>query len=628
MEHLQTIEKVFSDKLLKVPDYQRGYAWDIKQCNDLVEDLDLIENNQDHYTGTLVIHKSEGRYLVRDEEGSTLQTYDIVDGQQRLTTIVILLNELARELKAIQNKEKLAEGIRKKYITIGDSENIPRNRLTLNSDSDSFFKGSIISSAPSVDGPKIKSHKRLKDAQNYFAEYLTAIKDNSSVDEYAEWLTQLHNKITGDLVLTVYEVPKATDVGIIFEVMNNRGKPLSEMEKVKNYLLYLSSKIKLDAASELGENINHVWSEIFTKLMESSDANTEHENQLLRSHWLMAYNYMPKYWKGYDSVKKEFSLKNYKGRDLELLNKIKTYIYSLRDACIAYCDIISPGSNSFSQLDNKKLKSDIQKHTHKLLRTGSIASFYPLLISIRLKHTMDFDLYLKYLIVAEKYAFRVYRIAKRNSNTGQTVLYRYGSELYHGEDAEQYIYKITNLLLYHAPDNEFALKLELGNMNWYNWTGLKYFLYEYETSLSNGVPVKMSWDDLGKKDTIEHILPQTPDNDYWTKIWDGESIKTHLHDIGNLCITFDNSHYSNKSFPDKKGSPGNGYCYANSSLFMERDLDQINDWTEVECMARRCKIIDWAKKHWHVEPILDSTLVPDNDDAYDDGIEYIDEQCA
>lgn len=621
MEHLQTIEKVFSDKLLKVPDYQRGYAWDIKQCNDLVEDLDLIGDNQDHYTGTLVVHKSNDGYLVRDEEGSALHTYDIVDGQQRLTTIVILLNELARELNTIRNKEKLADGIRKKYLTVADSENILRNRLTLNRDSNTFFKNSILSTAPSVDGPKIKSHKRLKDVQNHFADYLVIMRDNFSIDEYAKWLTLLHNKITGNLVLTVYEVPKATDVGIIFEVMNNRGKPLSEMEKVKNYLLYLSSKMELNASSELGENINKVWSEIFAKLMESSEANIENEDRLLRSHWLMAYNSAPKYWKGYNSVKKEFNLKDYKGRDHDLFEEIEKYIYSLRDACIAYCDIISPHrSNSFLQLDDKNLKSDIQKYTQKLLRTGSIASFYPLLISIRLKHTTNFNLYLKYLIIAEKYVFRVYRFAKRYSNTGQSVLYRYGYEVYNGDDAEQYIYKITKLLLDHAPDNEFALRLELGNMDWYKWhSGVRYFLYEYEEYLSDGAPIKMSWGEAWKKDTIEHILPQTPDNDYWTKFWDDESIKTHLHDIGNLCITFDNSHYSNKSFPDKKGSSGNGYCYANSSLFMERKLNEFNDWTKDECVSRRKQIIQWAKERWYVEPVHDSTLVPENDDDdYDD----------
>lgn len=616
MEHLQTVENVFSDKLLKVPDYQRGYAWDIKQCNDLVEDLDLIENNQDHYTGTLVIHKSDDGYLVRDEEGSTLHTYDIVDGQQRLTTIVILLNELARELNTIQNKEKLADGIRKKYITIADSENMPRSRLTLNDDSDSFFKSSIISNA-SVDGPRIKSHTRLKVAKEYFSEYLAAMKDNFNENEYAEWLTQLHNKITGNLVLTVYEVPRATDVGIIFEVMNNRGKPLSEMDKVKNYLLYLSSKIELNnASSDLGNKINKIWAEIFKTLMESSDANIESENQLLRSHWLMAYDSTPKNWKGYDSVKAKFKLKDYKGRGHDLYDAIDEYIESLMAACTVYCDIISPSrSNSFLKLDDGILKSNLREHTQKLLRTGSLASFYPLLISIRLKHTDNFELYLKYLKVAEQYAFRVYRFAKRNSNAGQAALYKYGHELYHGKDAEQYIPKIRNLLLYHAPDNEFALKLELGNMDWYHWVGIKYLLYEYEGDLSNGVPMKISWEDVRKKkDTIEHILPQTSDNDYWTKIWDVESIETHLHDIGNLCITFDNSHYSNKSFPDKKGSTGNGYCYANSSLFMERNLDKFNDWTKAECMIRRNEIIQWAKKRWHIEPVHESTFTLETDD--------------
>jgi len=73
MEHLQTIQKVFADKLLRVPDYQRGYAWDKRQLQDLIEDLEVLKKNKEHYTGTLVLHLDETRKQIIDQEGNMLQ---------------------------------------------------------------------------------------------------------------------------------------------------------------------------------------------------------------------------------------------------------------------------------------------------------------------------------------------------------------------------------------------------------------------------------------------------------------------------------------------------------------------------------------------------------------------------
>lgn len=619
MEHLQIIQQVFTDKLLRVPDYQRGYSWDKKQLDDLIDDIELLEINQEHYTGTLVLHQSNDGYKIIDEEGKSLHTYNIVDGQQRLTTIVILLDLISKQLDKIPERKKLSDGIYKSYIKTNDIEGISRTKLTLNKDCRDYFENNIITNSPSIIGPKIKSHKRLKEAQEYFAEYLLMQKEQfDDTQLYSKWLIELFTKITTSLKLTVYEVPKVADVGIIFEVMNNRGKTLTEMEKVKNYLLYLSSKIKLGAALELGEDINKVWATIFETLMSSSEATDEHENRLLRSHWLMAYDYTPKHWKGNNSIKSKFNLKQYKNNDRGLLDDVRHYIKTLEEACIAYCDIIAPyRTDSFSQLSNEKLKSDIRKQTTKLLRTGAVASFNPILISVRLRHPDNFYLYLKYLQIAEMYSFRVYRFAGRRSNAGQTSLFQYGYEIYNEKyDPEQYIDKITNLLLYYAPEKDFVTKLELGNLNWYYWYGLKYLLYEYEEFLADGTPVRISWNDLvTKKDTIEHILPQTPNDIYWTEKWNDEKIKLYLHDIGNLCITFDNSHYSNKPFPDKKGSSGLGNCYANSSLFMERDLADYVEWTESECQDRRGRITSWIQKRWEVKKPFDVDFVPDMNDS-------------
>jgi len=164
MEHLQTIQKVFADKLLRVPDYQRGYAWDKRQLQDLIEDLEVLQKNKEHYTGTLVLHLDETRKQIIDQEGNMLQIYDVVDGQQRLTTLAILLHCISKELRSNLNKEVFADGIRKNYIKIIDMENQEKARLTLNKDCHDFFVKNIISEKATIGGAVIKSHERLVQA--------------------------------------------------------------------------------------------------------------------------------------------------------------------------------------------------------------------------------------------------------------------------------------------------------------------------------------------------------------------------------------------------------------------------------------------------------------------------------
>ncbi|AIQ56941.1 hypothetical protein PBOR_08320 [Paenibacillus borealis] len=80
MQHLQSIQDIFQHKLFRIPDYQRGYAWEENQWLDLLEDLELLEDDQEHYTGTLVIHEAENEEDINDDEGNTLRVYDVVDG--------------------------------------------------------------------------------------------------------------------------------------------------------------------------------------------------------------------------------------------------------------------------------------------------------------------------------------------------------------------------------------------------------------------------------------------------------------------------------------------------------------------------------------------------------------------
>jgi|SRR5215211_683736 hypothetical protein len=136
--------------------------------------------------------------------------------------------------------------------------------------------------------------------------------------------------------------------------------------------------------------------------------------------------------------------------------------------------------------------------------------------------------------------------------------------------------------------------------------GLKYFLYEYELQLAEGQgqPVRVTWDDIeGKRleNTIEHILPQTANKRYWTSRFDKKARRKYTHDLGNLCLTYNNSSYGNKPFSEKKQQDDlDKRSYANSTLFQERRLTFFVDWDVSALEKRRVEIVKWALERWRV----------------------------
>jgi len=607
MENVFTIQEIFSDKIFRVPNYQRNFSWEERQCRELIEDIDELPPWKKHFLGTLIFHVDEDAEPVTDQDGASLKTFNIVDGQQRLTSLVILLHCIAEHFRAIGDHENLYLGIRKKYVMLKDIEKRDRPRLILNEHCHNYYFKNIISEIPEIDGWNIQSHKMLFEAKKFFYGYLQ--EKRASNYEFKTYLLNLMTKITNALEFTMYKVKEETDVGVIFEVMNNRGKPLSEMEKVKNYLIYLAKRLEPKAAEELDEKINRVWASILEDLMEASEFSNEiDEDQLLRSSWLMAYDPHPKYWERYRSVKEKFNLKNYSGKHDWLLSEIEAYIKLLENSCTAYCDVMAPKRRTaFNEYaDNPEVRSRLIQKSEKLLRIGNISPFLPILIALRLKYPHDYELYERALDLIEKYAFRIFRLHERRSNTGQASLLKRGNELFCSEiKPERMLRRIKSKLLEYSPDKDYVAEFELGRKNWYEFSGLKYFLYEYEEHLAKGRAVQLPWEQVQKKDkkeTIEHILPQDASNEYWKKRWEPQQqIQKYLHDIGNLTLTLDNSSYGNKSFLDKKGKPGTK-GYWNSNMFQERMLARWEDWTEKELLERRMEIVDWALDRWKVEP--------------------------
>ena len=520
----------------------------------------------------------------------------------------------------------LADGIRKTYVHFLDRAEQPAFKLRLNDGSQRFFESVVLADHPAPIGPETNSERRLLEAREFFTRYVTAQQKQIGAG-FREWLTGLHDKVAHHLRVNLYEVEDAAEVGVIFEVMNNRGKPLSELDLVKNYVLYLGTKLDVPEHS-LHSEVVQAWGRVFRDLMSANLMEAWHEEQLLRTHWLMAYDYQRKNWMGTRSVKDRLSLKAYNKRHKELLADLHRYVKTLSWCADAYCDIYRPTRpGAFKNFESdSRVRHHIIRTSDSLVRMNVLASFLPLLIAVRSAHPTDGAKYLSVLELCEAFAFRVFRLMRWRSHTGQSTLFKFAFQIYHGEIAhDDLLQQLRATLHYYNPESSFrgAFDLKDEDNDWYRWPGIKYFLYEYERYRCGDDDVWLGWEELEKsarEKSIEHILPQAPTK-YWRERFSDEERVQLTHDLGNLSLTSDNSSYGNKSFPAKKGEPGKPTpCYASAPYKMERDLFQYADWTVTELLDRRKQMVSWALERWGVaeelaeEPEVALSVVEIDDD--------------
>ena len=612
MNNTVSISDLFQKRMFQVPDYQRGYSWENRHVREFLEDLEFMDQNHRlHYTGTVVLYEPDSSIQRMDEDGNTYATFDIVDGQQRLTTITLLLDGIRRSLTGLPDasSQTLARGIEKNYIKANElSGGDPLFKLTLNKDVDGFFKSSVLSDDSGVAGPSIMSHRRLEAAKAQIANYLKS----KIGEEGKEWLRNLYSKVITQLQFTLYQVEQEAEVGVIFEVMNDRGKPLTDLEKVKNYLLYASTYLE-GMPNELAQRINSTWADILRWLMASGLTASADEDQLLRVHWLAYYDPNSRDWKGSRSVKERFDLREYRGRYPDMLLKLTDYANGIRESCVSFCDASKPARpNSFQTFGEKpKVRREVVEWSLKLVRMGRTATFLPILIAARKRWANDPGKYLEILKLCEKFAFRVYSLSGYRADAGQAAMLRlaYGiannSMSFNGA-TQRLKGRLNAMCGLRSFQSLMSAESELiGDA--YNWGGLRYFLYEYEIHLSanNGASPKVAWGDLPRelKNTIEHILPQSITGQrYWESRFSHGEHQRCAHDLGNLTLTKQNSSLSNKPFPEKKGEVGlDKSCYANSPLYAERELGAWEDWTPASIRERREKLLEWARIRWAVD---------------------------
>ena len=315
MKELQSLEDVFNKRIFRIPDYQRGYAWIEKQLIDFWDDLISLDGSRKHYTGVLSIKSvPEDKWINWNDEKWLIEKrkfipYFIVDGQQRLTTTSIFLQCLVGIVKNLPvNKDledkdiylgsyRLSE-IKEQFIVVSQPplNAIKTYKFGYEEDNPSFdFLRHKIYNEPH--GGKIDETfytLNLENAKDFFTENLQElIKEKGS-----GILEETYEKLTQRFMFNLYEISDDFDVFVAFETMNNRGKKLSDLELLKNRLIYLTTlyeneEVKKNDKIKIRDNINKAWREVYYQLGRNKKSPLN-DNEFLRAHWLMYFKYSRK----------------------------------------------------------------------------------------------------------------------------------------------------------------------------------------------------------------------------------------------------------------------------------------------------------------------------------------------
>ncbi len=509
---LLSLPTIFAGNFLTIPDYQRGYAWDKKQVDELLKDIEhLISDGVAlrHYTGTLVL--SRPKTLAEGE-------FHVVDGQQRLTTLVIFLRLLYERLPVDQQDD-----FSSLYLHRGNTGN-DRSVLRLNSDTRAFFERVILADGNTDNCPiNLEAHQRLLDARNLIGKWLEE-KISSGIE-----LETIRQTVETELGFLVYAPEEDAETGIMFEVINNRGKPLSELEKVKNYLIYCC--VKLSAAS-LRESIDQDWSDILKALNVAKKTSSGDEGAFLR-YCLVVHFKLNKtdsqY--GYDELKKrinlDVSLANAATREKAIV-RIKGFVALMKTASLWYERLYGP--------DRPGLEPEVVGLLEQIRAQGRHASIMPIFLALVIKLKGKGERLQRLLRLLEILNFRVYmaRNMTARNDTGQGDLYWYAARYYHDEllstipdedikvgretietEEDALEYSLVRFVNWLAADQRFVSSFSLDAESpddFYKWRGLRYFLMNYEAKLQPKKTIQIDKILMGVKEgktadylSVEHL---------------------------------------------------------------------------------------------------------------------------
>ena len=330
---LESLNEIFTQRLFRIPDFQRGYAWEPrKQLKDFWEDLVNLPSGRSHYTGMLAISlvpEKTWRTWTYEEwliTGKKYVPFYVVDGQQRLTTFVIFIQTLMNFIKKLPENastldseigigEYTLKEVVEKYIVENKRHDIIKTYkfgYEVDNPAYAFLKHRIFGEPNPADISETYYTANLENAKKFFDENIKEYFKTSKL----LGLIQLFQKATQSMMFNIHEIDDDFDIYAAFETMNNRGKRLSNLELLKNRLIYLTTLFGPDQIDNneriaVRNKINEAWKEVYYQLGRSKKHPLS-DDEFLRAHWVLKYPFSNKRGDDYISflLGKEFVTKN------------------------------------------------------------------------------------------------------------------------------------------------------------------------------------------------------------------------------------------------------------------------------------------------------------------------------
>lgn len=534
-----------------IPIYQRTYSWGERECRQLWEDIMRTGRNDDvsaHFVGSIV-YVEKGLYSV-----SSQSPLLVIDGQQRLTTITLLIEALARSLGTSEPLEGFSAKKLRNYYLLNPLEDGERKYKLLLSQTD---KDSLIALLEQRAKPKDHS-LRIEANFDFFRKRLSETK--SEVVALCKGLAKL-------VIVDISLNRDQDNPQLIFESLNSTGRELSQADLIRNFILM---GLEPQLQSRLYEE--H-WRPMEVDF--GQEAYNTHFDSFMRHYLTVKTGDIPNVRQVYEAFKQYARSDKVKG--------IEALVADIHTFAGYYC-AMALGAE----------KDTVLKTAFQDLRELKVDVAYPFLLELYHDYASEIlmrDELHQVVRLIESYVFRraVCGIPTNSLNKTFATFTKALKKDRYLESVQAYFILLPSYRRF--PNNE-EFKRELVIRDLYNFRSRSYWLRRLENF---GRKERVSVDEY----TIEHILPQ---NENLSAKWradlgpEWERIqKTYLHTLGNLTLTGYNSEYSDRPFTQKRDMPGG---FAESPLRLNQGLGTLTVWNEMTISQRAKRLAQQAAKVW------------------------------
>lgn len=559
-----------ADKRFVIPIYQRNYNWRKANCLQLYEDLKKVssEGRSSHFFGSIV---SQVAY-----DGS----YHIIDGQQRLTTVTLLLLAICNFIKdneANSSQTDLDIKIKRRFIIDEDAPNDDRIKLRpVEADRDVLKK--------LVEGESVDKNEKSSNMFLNYDYFYNQIKQDNKPDKLQLPVDALYEAIGKLQIINILLEPN-DNAQLIFESLNSTGLALTEGDKIRNYILMNLEPKQQD------DLYNRYWTKI--------EKCTQNDVSSFARDYLSIKNRItPTIGNVYQAFK-------------EYVEKKNIQLESLLKDMLKYARFYQKLKDGKSGLGSQELDDCMARLKH-LEITVTEPFFMEILRLNQDGGKLSVDDVTQIFRITESYLFRRIICDVPTNALNKVFLNLNNKVIRYDDSADNYVQKFIYALCSKEESSRFPDDEEfsqaLANRAVYRMSG-KYKTYLFERFENYGTKeTKDVYNHIENNVySIEHIMPQhlTPE---WRKELGPEAEKIHstwLHRLGNLTLTAYNSNMSNDTFQEKRDAE---HGYKKSGLRMNQFIAGKERWGLEEMQERNDEMVKAATEEIWVRP--STTFVP------------------